>query len=141
VPGASFAQVLNRLIDECPRPCAGPAITTSPLDGTPLVDRRCYYSAFTNAAMSSGPRRALSARHRSALDRLRSAGAVDLADDFLIGELRAAFRRLARTAHPDMHPAASVEERRRLGAQFCEIQESYRVLLDGSQSGAVDRPS
>ena len=72
---------------------------------------------------------------------LRSAGAVDLADDFLIGELRGEFRRLARTAHPDTHPAASEEERRRLGAQFCEIQEAYRVLLDGSGSDAVDRAS
>lgn len=140
MPGASFAQVLDRLIDDCPGPCAGPAITTSPLGGTPLVDLRPYFSAFSGAA-GVRPRRALSARHRAALDMLRSAGAVDLADDFLIGELRGAFRRLARTAHPDMHPAASEEERRRLGAQFCEIQEAYRVLLDSSGSDAVDRPS
>jgi DnaJ-class molecular chaperone len=71
---------------------------------------------------------------RAALEVLRSAGAIELADDFLPAELKAAFRRLARRAHPDMHPQANDHDQRCLVARFREIREAYRVLSDGSMN-------
>jgi DnaJ-class molecular chaperone len=65
---------------------------------------------------------------RAALEVLRSAGATDLRDDFFVAELKTAFRRLARSAHPDMRPSAGEHEKRCLVAQFREIREAYQVL-------------
>ncbi len=45
------------------------------------------------------------------------------------GEIKRAYRRLARTVHPDMHPGATAEERRALEARFVEITEAYRALV------------
>jgi DnaJ domain len=140
VRGASFAQVLDRLI--APGECAtlglaeagrkgtiGPSMTTAPISGAPCVHPQGYVSIpFFNSLPPSRPRRVLSARMRAALDVLRSAGAVDLPDDFLLAELKAAFRRLARSAHPDMHPCAGEHEQRCLVARFREIREAYQVL-------------
>lgn len=44
-------------------------------------------------------------------------------------EVRRAYRRLARTVHPDLHPGATDEERRALEARFHEITEAYRALV------------
>jgi len=43
-------------------------------------------------------------------------------------EIKRAYRRLARTVHPDLHPGASAAERRELEAQFVAITEAYRQL-------------
>jgi hypothetical protein len=74
------------------------------------------------------PRRQLSAEQRNALECLRLAGA-HLVDDFLISELKAAFRMLARALHPDMHPGAGDFERHRLATQFANVRGAYDVLL------------
>jgi len=44
-------------------------------------------------------------------------------------EIRRAYRRLARTVHPDLHPGATEDERRVLEARFHEITEAYRLLV------------
>jgi hypothetical protein len=44
-------------------------------------------------------------------------------------EIKRAYRRLARTVHPDLHPGASPEERRALEVQFSEITSAYRALV------------
>lgn len=44
-------------------------------------------------------------------------------------EIKRAYRRLARTVHPDLHPEASPEERRALELQFSEITSAYRALV------------
>lgn len=136
--GASFAQVLDRLIDRREysaidradggrRRTADPSVTTAPLGGAPYVHRWGYLD-IPFVKLESRPRRVLNAPMRAALEVLRSAGAVDLADDFLPAELKAAFRRLARGAHPDMHPRASAHDRHCLIARFREIREAYRTL-------------
>jgi len=44
-------------------------------------------------------------------------------------EIRRAYRRLARTVHPDLHPVASDDELRVLSARFHELTEAYRTLV------------
>jgi curved DNA-binding protein CbpA len=44
-------------------------------------------------------------------------------------EIKRAYRRLARTVHPDLHPGASADERRVLEARFHELTEAYRTLV------------
>ena len=46
-----------------------------------------------------------------------------------VEEIKRAYRRLARTVHPDLHPDASDEERRALQARFVEITDAYRTLV------------
>ncbi|HEY5241974.1 MAG TPA: DnaJ domain-containing protein [Polyangiaceae bacterium] len=44
-------------------------------------------------------------------------------------EIKRAYRRLARTVHPDLHPGASDDERHALEARFHELTEAYRTLV------------
>jgi DnaJ-class molecular chaperone len=44
-------------------------------------------------------------------------------------EIKRAYRRLARTVHPDLHPHATDDERRALEARFAEITDAYRQLV------------
>jgi DnaJ domain len=107
-------------------------VTTAPLGGAPYVHRWGYLDIpFVNGKPQSRPQRALNAPMRAALEVLRSAGAVDLADDFLPAELKAAFRRLARGAHPDMHPRASEHDQHCQIARFREIRDAYQTLASG----------
>jgi len=54
--------------------------------------------------------------------------------DSSVGELRSAFRMLARRYHPDRHPDASVVDRHRLAWQFTTIRNSYKTLLTALDS-------
>jgi DnaJ-domain-containing protein 1 len=44
-------------------------------------------------------------------------------------EIKRAYRRLARTFHPDLHPSASEDERRALAQRFQAVTEAYRALV------------
>jgi hypothetical protein len=137
VRGASFAEVLDRLIDPwhaetTRRPWTDPSVTTAPICGTPFVHRWGYDEIPLASQPLLRPRRVLTAAMRTALDVLRSAGATDLHDDFLVVELKTAFRRLARRAHPDMHPHASEHEKPSLVARFRRIHEAYQLLASYS---------
>jgi hypothetical protein len=44
-------------------------------------------------------------------------------------DVRRAYRRLARTVHPDLHPGATDAERRVLEARFHALTEAYRTLV------------
>jgi DnaJ-domain-containing protein 1 len=44
-------------------------------------------------------------------------------------EIKRAYKRLARTVHPDLHPGATDDERRDLQARFVQITEAYRALV------------
>jgi hypothetical protein len=44
------------------------------------------------------------------------------------GEIKRAYRRLARAVHPDLHPEATDGERRVLAARFNALTEAYRIL-------------
>jgi hypothetical protein len=45
------------------------------------------------------------------------------------GEIKRAYRRLVRSYHPDLHPSASDEERRRLEERFAAVTAAYQVLV------------
>lgn len=45
------------------------------------------------------------------------------------GEVKAAYRRLVRTYHPDLHPDANHDERRALSQRFAEVTAAYRALV------------
>jgi molecular chaperone DnaJ len=44
-------------------------------------------------------------------------------------EIKRAYRRLARTYHPDLHPEASESERRALAERFSALTDAYRSLV------------
>jgi DnaJ-domain-containing protein 1 len=44
-------------------------------------------------------------------------------------DVKRAYRRLVRAYHPDLHPDASHDERRSLGARFTEVTAAYRSLV------------
>lgn len=44
-------------------------------------------------------------------------------------EVKAAYRRLVRATHPDLHPDVTHEERRSLSAKFAEVTAAYRALV------------
>jgi hypothetical protein len=44
-------------------------------------------------------------------------------------EVKRAYRRLARTVHPDLHPGATDVERRSLQARFAKLTDAYRALV------------
>ncbi len=44
-------------------------------------------------------------------------------------EIKRAYRRLARSCHPDMHPHATDTERRALSERFAAVTEAYRTLV------------
>ena len=46
-----------------------------------------------------------------------------------VDEIKRAYRRLALTVHPDVHPAATEAERRSLQQRFTELTEAYRSLV------------
>lgn len=76
---------------------------------------------------SPRPRRALSPRHREALEAFVDLGArID--DDFTAAELRSVFRSLALRYHPDRHPGSSDGERTHLSACFAQLHDAYEAL-------------
>jgi len=48
-----------------------------------------------------------------------------------IADVNRAYRQLARTIHPDVHPHATDSERRVLQTRFTEITVAYRLVCDG----------
>jgi DnaJ-domain-containing protein 1 len=44
-------------------------------------------------------------------------------------DIKRAYRRLARSVHPDLHPQATAEERRALEVRFSRVHEAYRALV------------
>jgi DnaJ-domain-containing protein 1 len=46
-----------------------------------------------------------------------------------LADIKRAYRRLARTVHPDLFPTATDDQRRALQTRFIEITEAYRTLV------------
>jgi hypothetical protein len=56
-------------------------------------------------------------------------GLLGVASDADASEIKRAYRRLALTVHPDLHPEATEEQRRDLAVRFAEITDAYRMLV------------
>lgn len=127
MPAASFAHVLDRLIDAGPRP-SSTATTAGILTAPLLFLDVAAPPRVAPARHAPRPRRRLNSLQAIAFDVLNRAGAR-LAEDFTNPELKAAFRRLARELHPDRHPDASVDRRTALAVQFAVVRDAYEQLL------------
>jgi DnaJ-domain-containing protein 1 len=46
-----------------------------------------------------------------------------------VSEIKRAYRRLAKSLHPDLHPEATPEERHALQSRFAQVTDAYRVLV------------
>jgi DnaJ-domain-containing protein 1 len=46
-----------------------------------------------------------------------------------VAEIKRAYRRLARSVHPDLHPGVTDDQRRALEARFMQITEAYKALV------------
>ena len=78
----------------------------------------------------------LTAMQWRSLDTFNRLGA-SLPVDFSAGDLRSAFRLLARRYHPDRHPGATAPDRQRLAQQFTSLRTSYETLLTALESAAA----
>lgn len=54
-------------------------------------------------------------------------------------ELRAAFRRKAKEAHPDAHPHLGGAEKEAMQRRFIQLAHAYEILADPAQRAAYDR--
>lgn len=130
MPAASFAHVLDRLIDAragSSSTASTAGILTAPLLGAPHQPAYTVH-IFRSAEPPPRRRRRLTARQRAALETLRRHGA-SIDDAYERAELKSAFRELARGLHPDMHPHASAEDREWLAGAFREARDAYAALL------------
>ncbi|MDP1570535.1 MAG: J domain-containing protein [Vicinamibacterales bacterium] len=148
--GATFAEVLDRALDEDParmtggtgRPPRGRVLPFPPrIDGGAIPFRATAYARMAgvprppapvspgpaSAAVPIRPRRVLTARAQAALHLFAELGA-GVPADFTDEELRRAFRTLARLVHPDRHPGASPDEHARLSRLFARVMAAYRDL-------------
>ena len=87
-----------------------------------------HADAFVPARQLPRPSRPMAAGQASAFSELDSLGA-DLRPDFTAGELRSAYRALARRYHPDSHQGSSDVVKARLTRLFADLTEHYRRLL------------
>jgi DnaJ domain len=119
------ARVLFRVALRAPRG----ALTDTPLCASQFLPgkrraRDAVRAADAPSAPPSGARTCSPQRSRDVA--LRVLGVTSLADE---PEIRRAYRRLARAFHPDLHPAASEDERRALVERFQAVTEAYRALV------------
>lgn len=135
----SFADVLQHELDRGmrqPDACPQPSRTAETLRPAPLHPFLFSAPLFTSpraafawAAPKRAARRPLTKVQERALGELIRLGA-NLTKDFTAGELRRAFRMLARQYHPDRHPHSSDSAKARLSRLFADAAESYRQLMD-----------
>jgi hypothetical protein len=155
--GTAFADILDEMIGEVPadRASRAPQPGLRPLPPNPFLftephrHYRTAYGAFGRPggalrdtrpgesasvvvppaapAPSRPPMRKLSFVDARAVEQLVALGAR-LPNDFTAGELRSAFRALARKYHPDTHPASDPAESARLARVFADVNAHYQQL-------------
>jgi len=153
-PGLDFAHILDQKIDDARQAAArraggtplGRFWTADPalsirLPGNPVRSasgRRAYppagvsSPARTVVVRSGAPSRVLSLRtavQREAADVIERLGGPRFGRVCFEDEVKGAYRVLARRLHPDAHPTALPEERRRLAAAFASLSTAYRTLV------------
>ena len=66
---------------------------------------------------------------------------LQVAPDASPEKIRSAFRRAAKTAHPDLYQGGSEEEHRRRQLQFVRLTQAYETLSDPQRREAYDQSS
>jgi hypothetical protein len=148
-PAAAFAEVLDSWMGQAPpltgaaatgrpQPQAQPGIATRGLywfEGAVAVAKpvasaaarsRAAYPRLVSPAPQR-PARTLSPAQFDALGQLQALGAT-LDSSFTDDELKAVFRALALTHHPDRHPEATAAEKARLSQTFVTVRSAYDAL-------------
>ncbi len=126
--GLRDARVLFRVALRTPRG----ALTDAPLPPSEFLSgkRRARDAASRTPrpgrSRDTGPRESPLPPHHTRDVALGVLGVPPSADEL---EIRRAYRRLARAFHPDLHPAASEDERRALVTRFQAVTEAYRTLV------------
>lgn len=116
------AQVAFRVTVRPPRS----ALTDAPLDAPQFLHGRARARDRVHEPASE-PRVALGARDGGA--RAAALRALGLPPGAAEVDIKRAYRALVRTYHPDLHPLATDEERRALGARFAEVAAAYKSLV------------
>jgi len=119
------------------RASAGPTYRQAGSDRPPSFDlrpdaARLFGGASSDSAQRRRVPRVFSAAELRAIERLRQLGATRLPIDCTDGEIRSAYRALARRYHPDAHPQASASDRARYTRLFAEVSDAYRLLYGGA---------
>jgi len=108
------------------RPPRG-AVVRSPLPASAfLAGRRRFRDRGAPSPSPRSAHRTLPAQHDAPSSAFRVLGVAPGAD---ATEIKRAYRRLARTYHPDLHPEASEPERQALAEQFSALTLAYRSLV------------
>jgi hypothetical protein len=81
-----------------------------------------------NASANAHARRAPPARPASSAPEDDAWTTLGLAPGAELADVKRAYRRLARTVHPDLHPEATAAERRALEVRFMQITRAYDAL-------------
>ena len=148
--GGAFAEILQQKLGDFDpeppaasahawrRPAQGPTVlyfdarvyaTSAPAHTAPVGHAGpAQVRPFVRPSPPPRPRRVLTALERQALEQFVALGA-SLTAEFTDGELRSAFRTLARQYHPDRHPGCGPFEQLRLSHTFASVCEAYRHLL------------
>ncbi|MCL2448477.1 MAG: J domain-containing protein [Polyangiaceae bacterium] len=110
-------------------------VTVRPPRGA-LVGRRAAAPGKESWDAPVGPHEFLHGRRRA---RDRATAPVRAAWDTLglppgapVGDVKRAYKRLARSVHPDLHPNADESARRALQARFAALTEAYRALIEAA---------
>jgi hypothetical protein len=131
VGGALRRQVLARLaaLDELGDARVCFRVTVRPPRGALLggAEGPLWNAPLTPPEFLSGRRRARARAAPVGAD--RAWGVLGLAPGASVADIKRAYRRLARTVHPDLHPNATEAERRSLQARFVEITGAYGSLV------------
>lgn len=123
------AQICFRVAVRAPRG----ALTDAPLEPSDFLSGRRRLRDRTTSEPTSGTYRVAhaTAGMPGGWDPGRARACRTLGVSFGAGapEVKAAYRRLVRAYHPDLHPDATHEERRSLAARFAEVTAAYRALV------------
>lgn len=101
----------------------------APLTAREFLAGRRRAKARTPGPASPHARRAPPPRPSEATPEGDAWATLGLAPGAPAAEVKRAYRRLARTVHPDLHPDATAAERRALELRFMQITRAYDALL------------
>jgi hypothetical protein len=101
----------------------------SPRDAAPPRPSPAAPRRSTTAPRHSDPRAIPVVVHRADARRAAAMQLLGIDDTADLGAVKRAYRRLARSVHPDLQPGASAERRHHLERRFAELTAAYEALI------------